>query len=1034
MKPSKIFFYFLGLFFCLRLISSTTVSAKIAKGEKQKLSKINTIDYKLMDVNNIAAWFSNNGINCSDPVTGQSGLYYPNGAPTDHTVIYTSGLWVLGKIGGEIRSAAADYATEFQPGMILGVGGLPDDPNDSKYRVFKFTRDNWDSPEMAQDRAEAIAQGMENKMYGDQMLYCVYNDYANHSGVWTKDPIGLEVHQLVFGYRLPSALKNVIFIKYTFINKGTQPLEDAYVAQFFDPDDGGASDDGVGCDTTLGIGYAYNMDDNDDVYGAAVPCFGCDFLQGPVVPSVGDTAYLPGEEPIPDHKVLSMTAFAVYIGGGPRGMSDPTLQSSKGAQMAYWYCSGLKGDSTHWRDPTRGNSITKFPFSGDPVAGTGWIQALTWDGDDMRMSLASGPFTLEIGVPYTVAVGYIVGQAESNLSSITMMKYCDRSAQLVYDSNFLSMPPLPQPTVEVVQLNQEVVLSWDTNASSYCSKRIRGLEDMGRYEFEGYNVYQGETENGPWHRIAVFDKKNGVRTVMDYGYSEKLGYMAEIKVAEGKDSGVQHYIDIKKDWQGKRLVNGKYYYFAVTAYAYNLKGVPKVIETEKKTVVAIPQFPLLNTKYNADVGDTVQVFHQGSSDAKCEVRVLAPSKLTGHEYRVEFYPFGSDTSKDWRWKLTDVTVGKDVLVDQKNFSGDEAYPVVDGFLIKVSGPTIVDYGLNLNKGIYSSYARGYGGFSFWGGCYITGVNWGGVTFYGGMDIGEKFYGSTLGPLDYINVRIDFWNKWHNTLDPDQYPWSKAYVYRRDKGFKFEGMGDFPGAAYDVDNPDHPRRLNLCFLEDGRDSLGIADLRWDPVACSEAGLPKGGYEVLFIMNSGYDPTGSTYPADAEPFVNDGLWAPGADVLYVIWPTQRGNYYTGNEEFKFWIWCNHPVTTDDKFTFSTAAPTVSDDIARSRINEINVFPNPYFGYNKAEKNYYRHFVTFSHLPPECTIRIFSLSGQLVKTIAHNNGTGFERWDLTNDSSPELPVASGMYIAYVKIPNVGVKVLKLAVIMPRESFILY
>ena len=201
----------------------------------------------------------------------------------------------------------------------------------------------------------------------------------------------------------------------------------------------------------------------------------------------------------------------------------------------------------------------------------------------------------------------------------------------------------------------------------------------------------------------------------------------------------------------------------------------------------------------------------------------------------------------------------------------------------------------------------------------------------------------------------------------------------------------------------------------------------------ADLPKGGYEVLFIMKSDYEADGSAYPAQAESFVNNGMWGPGADVLYVIWAEQRGSY-NGNEQFSFYIYCNQLITTEDKFTFSTTAPTVSNTIAKSRINEINIFPNPYFAFNKAETNPYRHFVTFSHLPPKCTIRIFSLSGQLIKTISHENETGFAQWDLCNSSFPKMPVASGMYIAHIEIPNVGERILKLAVVMPRESFILF
>ena len=97
------------------------------------------------------------------------------------------------------------------------------------------------------------------------------------------------------------------------------------------------------------------------------------------------------------------------------------------------------------------------------------------------------------------------------------------------------------------------------------------------------------------------------------------------------------------------------------------------------------------------------------------------------------------------------------------------------------------------------------------------------------------------------------------------------------------------------------------------------------------------------------------------------------------------------------------------------------------KINVFPNPYYGSNKAETNAYQRFVTFSNLPQTATIRIINLAGELVKTINHNNTTGYERWDLRNEVG--LPVSSGMYIAFIEVPNAGNRTLKLAIIQPEE-----
>ncbi|HOH08724.1 MAG TPA: hypothetical protein PLF89_14450, partial [bacterium] len=72
----------------------------------------------------------------------------------------------------------------------------------------------------------------------------------------------------------------------------------------------------------------------------------------------------------------------------------------------------------------------------------------------------------------------------------------------------------------------------------------------------------------------------------------------------------------------------------------------------------------------------------------------------------------------------------------------------------------------------------------------------------------------------------------------------------------------------------------------------------------------------------------------------------------------------------------------------------------------------------------FVSFINLPTdECTIRVFTLSGQLIRTIVHDNGTSMDKWELKNDDS--VPIGSGVFIVHIDVPNVGQKILKLAVV---------
>lgn len=64
----------------------------------------------------------------------------------------------------------------------------------------------------------------------------------------------------------------------------------------------------------------------------------------------------------------------------------------------------------------------------------------------------------------------------------------------------------------------------------------------------------------------------------------------------------------------------------------------------------------------------------------------------------------------------------------------------------------------------------------------------------------------------------------------------------------------------------------------------------------------------------------------------------------------------------------------------------------------------------------------------IRIFTLGGVQVRKLEKNDDSQFLQWDLQNETG--LPVASGMYIAYVEMPELGkTKTLKLMIIQGEQ-----
>jgi hypothetical protein len=98
-------------------------------------------------------------------------------------------------------------------------------------------------------------------------------------------------------------------------------------------------------------------------------------------------------------------------------------------------------------------------------------------------------------------------------------------------------------------------------------------------------------------------------------------------------------------------------------------------------------------------------------------------------------------------------------------------------------------------------------------------------------------------------------------------------------------------------------------------------------------------------------------------------------------------------------------------------------QAAVDRINVYPNPYYGYDLITDEDFEEKVTFTHLPDFARIRIFNLAGVLVNTIDHYH-TQFESWDLMNQSG--IRVGSGMYIAHIDMPDIGrEKILKFMIV---------
>ena len=911
------------------------------------------------------------------------------------------------------------------------------------------------------DPSQGDYPGLAN---ADQVLWFVVNDMnpSKTTQLYGSPPIGLEVQITAWAYNQPTAgLGQIVFNKFKITNKSGFRIDDMYFAQWSDPDLGNYGDDLTGCDTTLSMMFAYNgfpVDGQYQQFGLAPAAVGYDFFQGPIVASPGDTAVF-GLKKLADHINLPMTAYG-YFGSGTQ-WTDPPLQVYDGTLQWYNLLRGFAPtvdieDPTEWVYTTGPNAgqTTKFPLSGDPVTGTGDVDGVTYQPGDRRMLQCTGPITFNDGDVQEVVVGTVGGLGANNIQSVADMKSTDDVAQVVYDNLFMVVPKPPEaPQVQAIALDDKIVLNWGWNADA-----VKRTEEpvIINYEFEGYNVYQLSSPTSRLNdpstvRIATFDKDNGVRTITSSFFSAQFGTVVELPIQFGTDSGLQRFITVDRDFITNRpLYRGTTYYFAVTAYNYDPALVrDRALESPATVFAVTPQDPKPGVRYDASAGDLLEVTHDGSSDGQVLVRVIDPAALTGDSYEVTFV---EDDDGNVLWNLKNTVTGESVLTNQKQVASltDNEQLIADGLQVQVSGPVPgvktgdmfssndpSTWGWDIPAGTRRfTWAGGADGFGFEG--FRGALGWAQpATFFGsgynypaGLLKNVRLYLATVdtdGNYDPNDENVSYGYRFgRGFASPPLKPEFAPFIVNPAGGYSFQDFTkSVPLAAFDVDDPANPRRLVVGHLENNA-ADGMVDGKWWPPDFNVGNNTAGGgpREWLFI----YD---VTYSETEDPTLAVELIGNDLPIMYWSTMARRGNLPFspgGTGEDQFDIFPGKINTTNDVFSFTAPGVTVNEDLAKEDVEKINVFPNPYYGNNALETSRFFHFVTFNHLPQKASFRIFNLGGSQVRMLEKDDNSQFFRWDLLNENG--LPVASGLYIVYIDMPDLGkTKVLKLAVVQPKQ-----
>jgi len=192
----------------------------------------------------------------------------------------------------------------------------------------------------------------------------------------------------------------------------------------------------------------------------------------------------------------------------------------------------------------------------------------------------------------------------------------------------------------------------------------------------------------------------------------------------------------------------------------------------------------------------------------------------------------------------------------------------------------------------------------------------------------------------------------------------------------------------------------------------------------ATAPCGGCpcQPILIKPEATQPTQTTYQVKFSPPVDTLTASSGEDSL-VIEPA----IYPGQGDV-FLFFSTKPFDIGDKFTFETQEASFEQNLSEGVLNDVYVVPNPYIAYSSAEIAFRTGIrddrrLEFRNLPKQCTIRIYTIVGELVDTIEKNDNTNFATWDLLSFESQEI--AYGVYIYHIDAPRIGTKIGRFAVI---------
>lgn len=883
----------------------------------------------------------------------------------------------------------------------------------------------------------ALQQGASN---ADKELLYFMNDYNNREFAYypfpsdsTKRGLGLEVEVRMYQWANPLA-EDALFMVYKITNKSEKDLDKVIFGMWGDPHIGGPNDwqdDLAYFDRELNMVYAWDADGKSDIAGRTPGYFGFKFLESPGIDYDGidndndgmiDESWTDGIDNDGDWDPETDDVGIDGIPGtGDFGEGDGVPTAGDPYDITKPGEPNFEFTDLDESDQVGLTSFASPPFAGNAISNDERVWSFVQPGrfdevpeepGDYVFVYGSGPIRLLAGETKRFSVALILGE---NFDDLTLNA---RTVQQIYESGYRFARPPEKPIVRAVPGDGKVTLYWDAGAEDSVDPLT------GEKDFEGYVIYRSTDHEFRDQRTvtdvygtsflyqpltnsrgvpAKFDLDNGITGPSPIPFPNR-GVAFDL----GNDTGLYHtYVD------SNNVVNGQTYYYAVTAYDRGYAGAPGEPGIPPSETSKTITYDPTTDRYVFDV-NTVMVTPR-PKPAGYVPAVVAEDGLE----RVAGHGTGDITLR-----LLDELAVRDnnqYSIRFDDTGGEIRYSVVN------ETPVTVEFGGSAGRYVslgHSNIIRS----SF----EVVGAT--------GNALEEGKHYVLNDSLGSINISQD-------AMSSGPFTATFKYMPIRESGriASEEANPVFDGMHLFVEND--PLRI------DEESSGWASGTAGHAFAIRESVTGSGGiarpydYEIRFAdsdisesVNTGTPAPFEVYNltrgnekirfffADTSP--RNGRWDVGEPISFFeeVNGTDRLTWqvtFSGSDERPgagdvFYV-ATHKPFAEDVFAFNTRGALIDGERMREQLRDIYAVPNPYVVTNELEP---RNPVSrtergdrrmyFANVPPQCTIRIYTLAGELVDVIHHDSSIddGKVFWDLR--SKDNMNIAYGLYLFHVESPE--------------------